>query len=269
MEPREVFVHPSESAVARPLASGIQMLNHAIETARGGELCAYTGEDRHQLPIRFSPEPVGKEADAFWCHVPDARARLLKQLAEANAVAEISFTTPEAHVFFDTSVVARRRGWFARALLLRRPQLITVVERRQGGGREMIPEELELPAVLRPKSPAGQPAATFRGRVWDISRTGASFLCRSNQPIPTLPQGEGLSAVFHISKARHTLHGTHRYTQRLSAATVRIGMQFDTPIPVDGSACHPLTQFIEDMKGRRMRDTFRKALQKRFHYEPS
>jgi c-di-GMP-binding flagellar brake protein YcgR len=153
--------------------------------------------------------------------------------------------------------VLQRRKWWGGRVLLQWPHKLQVIERRESS-REPIPEDVVVTAMLSDADGRIRILARLR----DISLTGASFLCETSEPVSALQTGEAMRIVVTYGAHQHRLTASYRYTNPLSANTVRLGVQFDAEKSL---AAGPLGRFrtmLEELEGLRIRRTFRVQLTK-------
>jgi len=244
---------------------GLEVLDRAIAHGQTAVVSVREGGTTRRVYVRFTPIDGEATQDGFWTNVLEDRDHILDDLIRTAATVEVSFNTDQASVFFDSVPIRRRRQWFGRQVLMRHPDQLTLVERRKDS-REPIPDDIEVPAILVRGGEGGESYCEIGARVWDLSATGASFLCRADQPLPKLETGEPLAISLIYHGAEHRLNACHRYTQRLSSSSVRLGVQFNAQDSVDPSALARFRQLLEDLESLRIRRTFRGALRQTFSF---
>ena len=249
------------------MSVGLEVLNRAIEAESSAIVSVREGGATHQVSIRLLTEE-DRAAEGFWAQIVKGDAKLIEGLLQSHATVEVTFNTENASVFFDSVPLKQRRQWFSRRILLRRPEQLTIVERRKDS-REPVPRDIEVPAVLARDGGSVETYCEISARVWDVSPTGASFICRADQPIPKLEVGESLSIILLYNGTEHRLTACHRYTQRLSSSSVRLGVQFNAEEAFDPAALARFREMLEELQGLRIRRSFRKMLRKTFHFSPN
>lgn len=234
------------------------VLSQAIEQGREATITVRDGGVTHQIALRLAqPDRYGGQ-EGFWGDVVRGDSQWLDWLISAKATVEISFSTPWSSVFFDGAVLAKRERKRLQQAFVANPQKMSIVQRRQDN-REPIPDDIEMVAQLTRVNHQGGPPCELVARVFDVSATGASFICRADQPLPRMEIGEPLSILLVFNEVGHQVVGSHRYTQRLSSTSVRIGVEFDKQ---ETSSARKFQQYLADLQELRVRRTFRTALRK-------
>lgn len=247
------------------MSVGLELLDKAIDTGQTGVISVRDGGHTHEVHVRFTGESIQNGESGFWGHVTRGDAEVLDWLVRAQATVEVAFNTEQASVFFDSALLRQRRQWFKKRVLLKRPERLTIIERRKDN-REPVPADVEVMArIVRLTAEDGTPCE-LAARVWDVSPTGASFLCRSDQPLPKLEVGEPLSITLLFNSTEHRVNACHRYAQRLSSSSVRLGVQFNSEDKVDPAASARFRQLLEELQSLRIRRSFRNVLRKRFGF---
>lgn len=248
------------------MSTGLDVLTKAVVAQQPAIVSIREGGVTHQVHIRFGQETREDDADAIWAQFISGDPKLLPQLAQARATVEVAFNTESATVFFDSEVLRNRRQWFTRSLLLKRPEQLSIVERRKGN-RELIPQDVEVHGRITPARQTDGTACDIAARVWDVSPTGAAFLCRADQPMPKMEVGEPLAIILSLNGQEHRMNACHRYTQRLSSSTVKLGVQFNGDEAADPQTMACYQQLLEEMQSLNIRRSFRHTLRKRFHFQ--
>jgi len=247
------------------MSVGLELLEKAIDTGQTGVVSVRDGGHTHEIHVRFTGASVENGESGFWGQVLHGDAAVLDWLVSARATVEVAFNTEQASVFFDSALLKQRRQWFSQRVLLKRPEQLTIIERRKDN-REPVPADVEVMArIVRSNGESGT-VCELAARVWDVSPTGASFLCRSDQPLPKLEVGEPLSITLLFNGGEHRVNACHRYTQRLSSSSVRLGVQFNAEDKVDPAVSARFRQLLEELQSLRIRRGFREVLRKRFGF---
>lgn len=244
----------------------LDVLNDAIRGRQEGLISVRDGGAMHQLGVRFTGEGNQDGVQGFWGQLVKGNGELVDWLIKAAATVEVSFNTEKSSVFFDSALLLKQRQWFRERVLLKKPEQLTIVERRKDN-RELVPEDVEINAQISRAEQANGPTCDLSARVFDLSPTGASFLCRADQPLPKLEDGEPLSVRFLWSGNEHRAAAWHRHTQRLSSSTVRLGVQFDLKGAVDFTSQARFRALLEQLHSVGIRRSFRSQLRKRFHFD--
>jgi c-di-GMP-binding flagellar brake protein YcgR len=234
------------------------VLTQAIERRQEGVITVRDGGVTHQITLRFAQEARQADQDGFWSDVLRGDSQWLEWLINAKATVEVSFNSPWSSVFFDSAVLAQRVRRRVPQAFLSKPQRLSIVQRRQDN-REPVPQDIEMVAQLTRINHQEGPPCELVARVFDVSATGASFVCRADQPLPRLEIGEPLSILLVFNEVGHQVLASHRYTQRLSGTSVRIGVEFDKH---EAASAQKFQQYLADLEELRVRRTFRSALTK-------
>jgi hypothetical protein len=243
--------------------NSLQVVNKAVADRVHGIISAREGDLTHRISVRFAGDEPTEEHLGFWARIVEGEPGVLHNLIETGSTLEVSFRTQTASIFFDTIPLRERRKLFSHRVLLRYPDHITIIERRKDS-RETVAEEIVIEARMQPEGDATQ----WIGRLWDISPTGASFLCGTNPPPPKLALDDPLSIALSFNHAERKLIALHRYTQPLSSSTVRLGVQFPAGGDFDPKS-EWFLEMVEHLRSRRIRDTFRHTLRKTFLFHTS
>ena len=209
-----------------------EQLDKAIQNRLRAKLCASIDDARHELAMRFAhpaADAAGGE-EGFWVELAEHRP-VIDRLVSTSMNVEVSFNLDDAKVFFDSTIVRKRRHyWLKKLLLLRFPDRLSVVEQR-GTTRTFIPDDVNVYARLfRATGPgADQPLVSWR--LFDLSAGGAGIICPPDRRLLELVRGQPLHVIISLGSNGIPLSATHRYTQVLSANSVRVGVQFDHAQP--------------------------------------
>lgn len=247
------------------MSVSLEMLDKAVESGRDGVISVRDGGTTHQIHVRFAGGGKEDGQDGFWSMVIEGDADVLEWLVRAHATIEVSFNTEQASVFFDSALLKKRKQWFSQRVFMKRPEQVNVIERRKDN-REQVPDDVEVAARITRPDDSTSPVCELVARVWDVSPTGASFLCRADQPLPKLAVGEPLAITLIFNGAEHRVTAHHRYTQRLSSSSVRLGVQFNLEDKVDPALAARFRQLVEDLQSLRIRRGFRNVLRRTFHF---
>lgn len=250
------------------MSTGLDVLNRAIQDRQPGVISVRDGGVTRQIEVRFAHETNEDGVDGFWAQMTDGSARLVDLLVRSQSTVEVAFNTASATVFFDSALLKRKRQWFKQQLLLRRPDQVSIVERRKGN-RELVPHDVEVTGRITPTQQTQGTVCDIAARVWDVSPTGASFLCRADQPLPKMEVGEPLAITLVFNGAEHRMTACHRYTQRLSSSSVKLGVQFDAEAGADPAVAARYQQLLEEVQSLNIRRSFRHTLRNRFSVLPN
>lgn len=245
------------------MSTGLDVLYRAIQDRQPGVISVRDGGVTHQIEVRFDAETREDGVDAFWARMTDGSARLVDLLVRSQSTVEVAFNTASATVFFDSSLLKRKRQWFKHQLLLKRPEQLSIVERRKGN-RELVPHDVEVTGRITPTQQTQGTVCDIAARVWDVSPTGASFLCRTDQPLPKMEAGEALTITLMYRGSEHRMTACHRYTQRLSSSSVKLGVEFDAAAAADPAVTARYQQLLEEIQSLNIRRSFRHTLRNRF-----
>ena len=121
---------------------------------------------------------------------------------------------------------------------------------------DLIPDDLALVAVLC--GPSG--GASLRAQLWDISLTGAAFLCPLHPDLPEPGVGEAFAVLLTFQEFEFRFNARCRHVQRLSSTSLRAGMEFHAEKELDPPSLSRFNQMLEELEALRIRRTFRSAL---------
>lgn len=235
--------------------SGFALLSEAI--ANRDQVFLSTGIDRSGQLVARLDGGVNEVDHTFAATITEGDAQLLDPMVVDGRPLEVSFTTPSARVFFDSIPLKRERKWFRHRLLLRWPEQLTVVERRSGG-REPVGDDMPLVGMLS----ARLSGANLRGRLFDLSHTGAAFLCPIHPDLPKPIVGEGYAVILTHPEQEYRFNATCRHVQHLSSSSLKVGMEFRADKDLDPPSLARFKRMLEDMEASRIRRTFRSTLTK-------
>src|SRR5687767_11878553 len=106
------------------------------------------GGGTQQLPVRLLAECDEAGGEGIWAQLEPEAVALVAPMLQSGQTVELTFSTTDAKVYFDTAVLKKNRNfWFNRTVLLRLPESVTVLEQRKSA-REWVPEEVPLPSLL-------------------------------------------------------------------------------------------------------------------------
>ena len=250
------------------MSTGLDVLNRAIVDHQPGVISVRDKGVTHQIQVCFIEESTEANLDGVWARMTGGSPKLLNWLLQSQSTIEVAFNTETATVFFDSSLLKQKRQWFTRCLLLKRPEQLSIVERRKGN-RELIPRDVEVHGRITPVQQTEGTVCEIAARVWDVSPTGAAFLCRADQPLPKMAVGEPLSITLTYNGSEHKMTACHRYTQRLSSSTVKLGVQSSTDGAADPEAAARYQQMLEEIQSLNIRRSFRHTLRNRFSIQPN
>src|SRR5437870_2476294 len=77
-----------------------------------------------RMCIQFLAPDDQQSHVGIWAEVMEGSGRRLQELVDSKTVVEVSFKTAEQGVFFDTKVIAQRRKWLNRYVLIGWPEEI-------------------------------------------------------------------------------------------------------------------------------------------------
>lgn len=238
-----------------------EQLDKAIQKRLPARLCASVADVRHQLDIRFMQlvDPPGPDA-GFWAELSEDRP-FLDRLIKDAATVEISFNLDDAKVFFDSTILRKRsRYWAKKLVLLKFPERLSVVEQR-GSTRTFVPDDIAVYAKVFRASGPGAHEPLVAWRLFDLSAGGAGIICPRDQRLLSLKPGEPLYVIVTHNDRGIPLAATHRYTQVLSASSVRLGIQFNDaqPRPVREEFERLLAHLTEMRTSRHIIQTVRRS----------
>src|SRR5688572_16669847 len=147
-----------------------EQLDKAIQKRLRATLCASIDDARHELAMRFAhaaADSAGGE-DGFWVELPEHRP-VIDRLISTSMNVEVSFNLDDAKVFFDSTIVRKRRHyWLKKLLLLRFPDRLSVVEQR-GSARTFIPDDVNVYARIFRATGADAEQPLVHWRLFDLS----------------------------------------------------------------------------------------------------
>jgi hypothetical protein len=211
--------------------------------------------DADANPHLLQLESIVPGEESLWCRLLVGDTSELDKLIRSRAEVEVSFSTINSHVFFNSVVL--RRKWWGSLVLLQWPLSFHIVERRESS-REPIPGDVVVTAMLSD----ADGRVRVQSRVGDISLTGASFLCETTEPLSVIQVGRSIRIAVTHGGHQHRLDAVCRYARPISPNVVRIGTQFDAEKAL---AAGPLARFrlmLEELERLRIRRTFRTQLTK-------
>lgn len=250
------------------MSTSLEVLSKAIQNHQPGVISVRDGGVTNQIEVCFGEEAHEEGMDGFWALMTSGSAKLVDLLVQSQSTIEVAFNTDSATVFFDSALLKKKRQWFKQQLLLKRPEQVSIVERRKGN-RELVPHDVEVTGRISPTKQTEGTVCDIAARVWDVSPTGASFLCRADQPLPKMEVGEPLAITLIFNGGEHRLTACHRYTQRLSSSSVKLGVQYDAEAVADPSIAARYQQLLEEIQSLNIRRSFRNTLRNRFSWAPN
>jgi len=237
-----------------------EVLEQAVAARRIGMILASRGgDDRGRVHFSFIPDPQHEQRQGIWVRVLEGGC-LAGELARARAVVEVSFKTDAQGVFFDSPVLAEKRGWFSHRVLLGRPEQLNMVERR-GESREPVPDGMELRARIGPPAErSDDSSAKLTGVIWDISTGGALLVCAPDA-LPRPQEGQPLVLTMVLFDGTELAVPVRVCNcQRLSISSQRVGVQFGE---LDASAAKAVERLVDDLRSVRIRRMLPLALRRR------
>ena len=238
------------------MSTNFQVLSAAIENRKAAtiRLGGRRAGDRLQIRLLVAEKQHGDEG--IWVELLRGETRRVDQLIAAQALVEVSFISGPMRVFFETTILSRRHAFMrGERLMLAWPLRLRVSERR-GGDRERVPREVDVAACLQ----LGDGADPMPLYVWDLSPTGASFLCPPGKRPPKFGPSQRLHVTLTFWGEDHSIVVCHRHTQTLAGGRVRVGVEFEEKAPGKPDIPPPLIKLLEDLKSSRIRSTLGAAL---------
>lgn len=238
------------------MSTNLQVLTAAIEHRKTAtiRLGGRRAEDRLQIRLLVAEKQHGDEG--IWVELLRGDASGVDRLIATQALVEVSFISGPMRVFFETTILSRRRAFMrGERLMLAWPLRLRVSERR-GGNRERVPREVEVAARLQ----LGDGTDPMPLYVWDLSPTGASFLWPPGKRPPKFASGQRLDITLTFWGEEHPIVVCHRHTQTLAGGRVRLGVEFEEKIPGQPDIPPPLVRLLDDLKSSRIRSTLGAAL---------
>jgi len=151
------------------------------------------------------------------------------------------------HTFRTT--IARRdpRLWINQVLtvdafLLRAPRDIRVEERRTTA-RYMVPDGGTIFARLTRPAPAHP---TVEVRPWDLSATGAGFVCPYDQHLLRMKPGDTLEVLIHYRGKNINTPAEICFSRALSGRVLKLGVRFK-PDGMDDASAANLRELLDDL----------------------
>jgi hypothetical protein len=214
--------------------------------------------NRYELPATLVAHAELPNPPGFFVEVHGGRGSLLDDVIKKSVPVEVCFRTPEARVYFDTYILQKKKNfWINKQILVRYPTAIQAIEQRSSG-RECIPEHVRLLAQLT------EDASSWCS-VLDISEGGASVICPVDRAFTALQPGSVLQVSFTLDGGRPVrVSAQHRYTQQLSANSLRVGLQF-SPEAMPPEAAKPFRQMLAEVERLRLTRSLRHTLRKFFN----
>jgi hypothetical protein len=211
----------------------------------------------HEHQIRFYEQFAEGKTRGVWVELLGGDTRALELEYQQRAAVEVSFSAYDAMAFFDTVIEHRKRTlWLERRLLLRAPNKICVVQQRKDG-RVWVPDGCQINSRLARftgNAEDDRSATIIPGRVWDLSASGASFICPLDPMLIALKQDERLELEVEYSSFKVSRAASVCYARPLSMRSVRLGVQFlkDSPgaEPADEQEMRKLLQELESFNAR-------------------
>ena len=238
------------------MSTNLQVLTSAIEHRKAAtiRLGGRRADDRLQIRLLVAEKRLGEEG--IWVELVRGDVKGIDRLIAAQTLLEVSFISGPMRVFFETTILSRRRPFMrGERLMLAWPLRLRVSERR-GGDRERVPREIDVAAHLQ-LADGADPMPLY---VWDLSPTGASFLWPPGKRPPKFKPGEHLRISLNFWGADHSIVVRHRHTQTLAGGRVRLGVEFEENAHGEPDVPMPLVRLLEDLKSCRIRSTLGAAL---------
>jgi hypothetical protein len=234
-----------------------ELFKTAVEGKKRALLRGLLNGATHEHQIRFMRYADKPEGRGVWVEVLEGDRRALELEYRQKTAVEVSFSAEDAMAFFDTVIEQRQTTLIfrERRLLLRAPNKISVVQQRKDG-RVWVPERTMLKSRLSKHTvdQDDQSATIIPGRVWDLSLSGASFICPTDPMLIGLRQDERLELELEYPggiKINRTAGVC--YARPLSMRSVRLGVQFvkgEGQAEVDDAELRRLLQELEAVKAR-------------------
>src|SRR5690242_9756863 len=102
------------------MSTGLDVLNKAIVDNQPGVISVRDNGVTHQIQVCFTEESREEGLDGFWARMTSGSPKLLNWLLQSQTTVEVAFNTESSTVFFDSSLLRKKRQWFTRCLLLKR-----------------------------------------------------------------------------------------------------------------------------------------------------
>lgn len=239
------------------MSTSLHVLSEAIERRQAAVIRTPGRRAGDQIQIAFLADGRPSGDPGFWAELVSGDVTVIDRLIAAQVHVETSFQSGGTRVYFETSLLQRRRAFLrGERILLSWPGQLRVEERRRAE-RERVPEDLELSAVLVLPE---QRQALIPLYVWDLSATGGAFLYPPGKRPPKFETDQPLQIRLRFDGADHEVIARHRNSQTLSGGRVRIGVQFDFERCPNASLATRLQRLVDELRTRRIRNTLGAAL---------
>jgi PilZ domain len=246
------------------VCSANDIIHQAVAKQRTGQINIRLNNSRYKLGIRFVGESDLVGVPGVWAQIISGDRFLVDKLIASNVNLEVCFNVDNARVFFDTVMLQKKSYYLLnKTVLLTRPENATVIEQRHAS-REWVPDEMEIAVTLtRPAVDIEQPME-ISGRLWDISEGGASAIVPPHNMIQLIQPLELLKMCLSWDDVRIRIDAVHRYTQPLSASSIRIGCEF-SPLEEspEGQTRADLRRLLDHLKQQGIERHFRQTLRSR------
>ena len=181
------------------------------------------GDPTRQWPIRF----LAVESDqGLWVQVTDERCGSLNPFVAAETELQVHIHLERQRYTFRTPALRRNKHYWLNesvmldALLLQMPAEVTTDDRR-ARARLLVPDSSSAFAqIICPSSPA------IQVKPWDISASGASFLCSYNPVLAAIKPGQQVGFVINYHSRKFSGSGTVCMTRPLTGRVTKMGIQF-------------------------------------------
>jgi hypothetical protein len=207
-----------------------ELFKEAVDGKKRALLRGVVDGATHEHQLRFLRHATQDEGRGVWAEVLGGDKRALELEYRQKTGVEVSFSADDAMAFFDTLIEYRQTTLLfrERRLLLRAPNKISVVQQRKDG-RVWVPDQTRLTSRLSKVTIEhdNQTATIIPGRVWDLSLSGASFICAVDPMLAGLRQDERLELELEYpGNLKIAKTASVCYARPLSMRSVRLGVQF-------------------------------------------
>ena len=202
------------------MSTSLHVLTSAIEDRREALLRCGSDSERDGIRLRFMAGGRWAWESGLWAETSSAEAGRIDRLIAAQSPVHVSFTSGHQRLYFDTTILQRRR-LFRRGerLLLAWPAALRVAERRRAG-RLPVGEHTAIVARLR----GGEHLPDVPLQIHDLDERGASFVL---EPAHLPPADDALHVCMSFAGVDHWVVASVRHRQPLADGRLRLGVEFD------------------------------------------
>ena len=236
------------------MSNDLRILGDAISQRRPAVLRINRREGCESFDICLLADARPEGDDGIWTQLVCGEPARLDRIQALQAPLEAVFQNGSTQISFETAII-RRQKLFLRGsrLLIGWPTHLRVIERRKSV-RERVPDHRPITASLQlPGRLLGPPQVSCR--VYDLSASGAAFLCPPGSRIPALQPGQTLQVCVTLAGVEHHLEVQHRNTRILPDGAVRLGVEFAPDTAGDSLASAELQKLLDELRDQRMRQS--------------